>query len=35
MAAVPAAFGASPSWNREHFEDMGTWFNALMADTFA
>jgi sulfide dehydrogenase [flavocytochrome c] flavoprotein chain len=35
MAAVPAASGASASWNGDHFEEMGTWFNALMADTFA
>lgn len=35
MQAVPAATGASVGWDREHFEDMGTWFKALMADTFA
>ena len=35
MVAVPASSGASPAWSSEHFEDMGTWFNALMADTFA
>ena len=35
MAAVPAAFGASASWSSGNFRQMGTWFNALMADTFA
>lgn len=35
MTPVPAASAASASWNSEHFKDMGTWFNALMADTFA
>ena len=27
--------GASPGWNGDHFNQMGTWFKALMADTFA
>jgi NADH dehydrogenase FAD-containing subunit len=35
MAAVSASSGASEGWNRGHFDDMETWFEALMADTFA
>jgi sulfide dehydrogenase [flavocytochrome c] flavoprotein subunit len=35
MVPVAAAGGASVGWNGDHFEDMGTWFNAVMADTFA
>lgn len=35
MASVPASSAASTTWNSEHFKDMGTWFNALMADTMA
>ena len=35
MAVVPAAFGASSGWSSGNFTEMGTWFNALMADTFA
>ncbi|HOB66770.1 FAD/NAD(P)-binding oxidoreductase [Ottowia sp.] len=35
MAAVPAATGASAGWNADDFKDMNTWFNALMADSFA
>jgi hypothetical protein len=35
MVAVPAATGASVGWDTESFEDMGKWFGALMADTFA
>lgn len=35
MQPVAAATGASVGWNGDHFEDMGTWFKALMADTFA
>ncbi len=35
MVAVPAATGASVGWNTESFKDMGKWFGALMADTFA
>jgi len=34
MAAVPASSAASDGWSRGHFEDMNTWFNALMADSF-
>ena len=34
-AAVAAAGGASEGWSGDHFEDMGTWFRALMADSFA
>ena len=35
MQAVAAGSGASVGWNSEHFSDMGTWFQALMADSFA
>ncbi|MBK9361281.1 MAG: NAD(P)/FAD-dependent oxidoreductase [Rubrivivax sp.] len=35
MKPVAAGSGASVGWNGDHFEDMGTWFTALMADTFA
>ncbi len=35
MKAVPEATGASVGWNGNHFEDMGKWYKALMADTFA
>ncbi len=35
MVAVPAASGASSGWSGDHFEDMGIWFRALMADSFA
>jgi NADPH-dependent 2,4-dienoyl-CoA reductase/sulfur reductase-like enzyme len=35
MQPVTAASGASSGWNADHFEDMGTWFQALMADSFA
>jgi NADPH-dependent 2,4-dienoyl-CoA reductase/sulfur reductase-like enzyme len=35
MAAVAASSGASAGWNQDHFEDMETWFGALMADSFA
>jgi sulfide dehydrogenase [flavocytochrome c] flavoprotein chain len=34
MAAVPASSAASDGWSRGHFEDMNTWFNALMSDSF-
>lgn len=34
MQAVAAASGASSGWNAENFEDMETWFNALMGDSF-
>ena len=35
MKAVPASSAASTGWNKGNFEEMGTWFKALMADTFA
>lgn len=35
MAPVAASFAASTGWNSDSFEEMGTWFNALMADSFA
>lgn len=35
MQAVGASSAASVGWNSGQFRDMGTWFNALMADTFA
>ena len=35
MASVPAATGASAGWSANDFKDMNTWFNALMADSFA
>jgi sulfide dehydrogenase [flavocytochrome c] flavoprotein chain len=35
MQAVAASSAASVGWSREHFSDMNTWFNALMADSFA
>lgn len=35
MLAVPAASGASAGWSSDAFEEMGIWFKALMADTFA
>ena len=35
MAAVAAASGASAGWSSGDFKDMNTWFNALMADSFA
>ena len=35
MKPVAAAGAASVGWNGDHFEDMGQWFKALMADTFA
>jgi NADH dehydrogenase FAD-containing subunit len=35
MAPVAAAGGASQGWSGDHFEDMGIWFRALMADSFA
>jgi sulfide dehydrogenase [flavocytochrome c] flavoprotein subunit len=34
MTPVAAAGGASTGWNRSNFEDMETWFKALMSDTF-
>lgn len=35
MQAVGASSTASVGWSSGKFRDMGTWFNALMADTFA
>jgi NADH dehydrogenase FAD-containing subunit len=35
MKAVAASSSASPDWNRNNFDEMGTWFKALMADSFA
>lgn len=35
MVTSVAGSGASVGWNGDHFEDMNTWFNALMADSFA
>jgi hypothetical protein len=32
---VPAASGASVGWSSGNFKQMNTWFNALMADTYA
>jgi sulfide dehydrogenase [flavocytochrome c] flavoprotein subunit len=34
LAAVPGV-AASTGWSAENFKDMNTWFNALMADSFA
>jgi len=33
--ATPPGVAASVGWNSENFKDMNTWFNALMADSFA
>lgn len=35
MQAVAASSAASVGWSSGDFRDMGTWFNALMADSFA
>lgn len=35
MKAVAASSGASTGWSKGNFDEMGTWFKALMADTFA
>lgn len=35
MTPVTAASKASLGWNADQFEQMQTWFHALMADTFA
>lgn len=35
MVAVPKSLAASQSWTADNFKDMGKWFDALMADTFA
>ena len=35
MQPVANASGASAGWSSGHFSEMGRWFNALMADSFA
>lgn len=35
MAPVPESFAASVGWSSESFKEMGKWFDALMADSFA
>lgn len=35
MVGVPAGTAASAGWDSDGFDDMGTWFKALMADSFA
>jgi hypothetical protein len=35
MVASVAGSGASVGWNAGIFKDMNTWFNTLMADSFA
>lgn len=35
MQLIPASFAASSGWSSNDFKDMNTWFNSLMADTFA
>jgi sulfide dehydrogenase [flavocytochrome c] flavoprotein chain len=35
MVPVADATGASVGWSRDNFDQMETWFEALMADTFA
>jgi NADH dehydrogenase FAD-containing subunit len=35
MLAVAAGSGASTGWSGDNFDEMGQWFKALMADTFA
>ena len=35
FAGVAAAGGASTGWNKDNFDEMNTWFKALMADSFA
>jgi NADH dehydrogenase FAD-containing subunit len=35
MAPVAGSSAASIGWNSDSFEEMSTWFNALMADSFA
>lgn len=34
MVPASASSGASIGWNSENFEQMGTWFKALMGDSF-
>ncbi|TXT40653.1 MAG: FAD-dependent pyridine nucleotide-disulfide oxidoreductase [Comamonadaceae bacterium] len=35
MKVAGAGVVAADTWNAENFKDMNTWFNALMADSFA
>lgn len=35
MRAVAASSGASNGWSGDNFDEMGEWFQTLMADTFA
>jgi hypothetical protein len=35
MKAVASSSAASPGWNKDNFEEMGTWFKSLMSDSFA
>ena len=35
MKAVPESAAPSPGWSAKNFKQMGRWFDALMADTFA
>ena len=35
MVPVPKSYAASNSWTAKNFKQMGKWFDALMADTFA
>ena len=35
MKAVAASAAASVGWNQDNFDQMNTWFKALMADSFA
>lgn len=35
MVAVPKSYAASERWTAKNFKEMGKWFDALMADTFA
>ncbi len=35
MKTVVASSAASIGWNKDNFEEMNTWFKALMADSFA
>jgi NADH dehydrogenase FAD-containing subunit len=35
MVPAPDSSAASVGWDREHFEEMEEWFDALMADSFA
>jgi len=35
MKVVAASSATSVGWSRGNFDDMGTWFQALMTDTFA